>query len=174
MCLPVAAIPVALAVAQAGLTYAQQAASVRAANRSAAENARAAKESANNQYRSLLIQQIQQEDAATEEIARVERDAMVAESTASLAGLEAGAGGRSVAEVSREFRASALRYRTATERNLAYARGGTALNLQAIGLQAEGRVRGFRPNYQRPSLIGAGLTIAKGGFDSFNYQAPSS
>lgn len=182
MCLPAAAIgltasqaaaaQLGLAVASAGATYAAQAASVRAANAAARENQRSAVLSAGNQYRSIIAGQIQEEDAASEEIARIERDAAAAESTALLAGIEAGAGGRSLIEKTREFRASALNYSSAVRRNQTYSRGAAAGNLHAVSLEAEGRVRGFRPQYQAPSLLGAGLTIAGGYLDAQRFLAP--
>ena len=104
MCLP--ALPViaisaaqasaatlAVAAASAGLTYYGQMQSVRAAQAATDANAAAAASSAASQYRGVIVQQLQEEDAAAQEIDRVEREALKAESSAALAGIESGAGG---------------------------------------------------------------------------------
>lgn len=160
-------------VAQAGLKLAADSASVRSANTAARSNADSANASAAEQYRAQVLGLLQEEDAAGAEIAKVERDAMVATSSAALAGIESGAGGGALTDKIRDFRQTELTYRTAVSRSLGYRRGATASNLNAIGLEAKNRVVNYRPPYQKPSLLGAGLTILGGATQASLYGAPA-
>lgn len=98
---------------------------------------------------------------------------MQAESSAALAATEAGAGGGSLADQVRNFRASALSYRSAVQRNLGFARADTALTLDAVGQEAANRVSTFRPAYERPSLLAAGITLGKGFLDASRFSVPN-
>jgi len=168
-----AAASVAVAVAGAALTYKAQQDSVKSAQRAMDANALAASLSASGQYRGLIVRQIQEEDAAAQEIDRVEREGLKAESAAALAGVEAGAGGGVLADQVRNFRAASLSYSTAVRRNLDYRRSDTALTLQAVGQEAKNRISTYRPSFERPSLAGAGLTIAGGFLDASRFTAPN-
>lgn len=163
----------AVALASAGLTYYGQTQSVRAAQAATDANAAAAASSAASQYRGVIVQQLQEEDAAAQEIDRVEREALKAESSAALAGIESGAGGGALADQMRNFRGAALSYQTAVKRNLGYSRANTAMTLDAIGLEARNRVSTYRPDYQRPSLLQFGLSTAGGFLDASRFTAPN-
>lgn len=162
----------AIAAANAAMQYRAASQSVSAANDAAEANKKSAVESANSQYLNVIAGQIQEEDAASQEIARIEDDSIRAESSAILAGLEAGAGGGALLERPRDFRASALRYSSAVSRSAENRRGAAANNLAAISVGADGRVSNFRPEYTKPSLVSAGLTLLGGYLDATKYLAP--
>jgi len=162
----------AIAAANAALQYRAASQSVSAANKAAESNKDSAVQSANSQYLNVIAGEIQKEDAASREIARIEDDSTRAESSAILAGIEAGAGGGSLLEKPRDFRASALRYGSAVTRSRENERGASANNLNAISVGASGRVTNYRPKYTKPSLASAGLTLLGGFLDATKFLPP--
>ena len=163
----------AVAIGTAALTYKAQQDSVKAAQEAQNANAHAASQSAAAQYRSMIVSSLRDEAASAQEIDRVSREALKAESGAALAAVESGAGGGALADQIRNFQASSLSYQTAVKRDLGYRRADTVLGMHAVSQEAKNRISTYRPSYERPSLLGAGLTIAGGYMDATRFAVPN-
>lgn len=163
----------ALSALQAVQQYSASAASVRAANDAAKANQAQAVQSASSRYVSIASGLLQEEDAATSEIERIEGEGQVAAASATLAGIEAGAGGAALSERPDSFRASALRYSSAVTRSLAYKRTAAAGDLNSVADQTAGRISGYRPEHTEPSLLNAGFTLLGGYLQGQKFLAPA-
>ena len=164
---------IATAAVSSALTYKAQQDSVKAAQAAQDANAAAASESAAAQYRGMIVSSLRDEAASQQEIDRVSREALKAESGAALAAVESGAGGGALADQIRNFQASALSYQTAMKRDLGYRRADTVLGMHAVSQEAKNRITTYRPSYESPSLLGAGLTIAGGFLDASRFGVPT-
>lgn len=164
---------VALAAASAVSTLFAQRESVKAAQDAMDANAASASASAASQYRGLIVGQLREESATAQELDRIEREALSAESSAGLAATEAGAGGGVLRDQVRNFRAASLSYKTAVQRNLGFSRSDAALRLAATGEEAKGRISTYRPDYERPSYLGAALEFGQGFLDASRFGVPN-
>lgn len=166
------ALTIGASVASAASTLYAQFASVRAAQEAMNQNARNANIDAGNKYRALAVRQLQEEEAAGQEIERLSREALSAEATAALAGVEAGAGGSSLREKVGSFRAAGLAYATSVATNLANTRAAIQQEMGTASQEAAVRINSFRPEYSRPNWLQAGLTVLGGYLGASEFRAP--
>ena len=125
-----------------------------------------------NQTRQARDRQIQQREAAAQQINEVYRESRKRISTAQVAGAEGGVAGASLQALINDFHRQNLEFGTDTRRNLQFAEANIEDQLESarIGAQANIQNLQFMPA-ARPSFLGAALRIGGAGLGAYQqYQ----
>ena len=121
-----------------------------------------------NQTRQARDRQIQQREAAAQQINEVYRESRKRISTARVAGAEGGVSGSSLQALINDFHRQNLEFGTDTRRNLQFAEANIEDQLESarIGAQANIQNLQFMPA-ERPSFLGAALRIGGAGLGAY-------
>tara|TARA_R100001594_G_scaffold142403_1_gene189272 strand:- start:341 stop:1063 length:723 start_codon:yes stop_codon:yes gene_type:complete len=125
-----------------------------------------------NQTRQARAQQLQQREAASQQINEVYRESRKRIATAQVSGAEGGVAGSSLQALVNDFHRQHLEFGTDTRRNLQFAESNIEDQLESarIGAQANIENLQFMPA-ERPSFLGAALRIGGAGLGAWQqYQ----
>lgn len=121
-----------------------------------------------NQTRQARERQMQQQEAASQQINEVYRESRKRVSTAEVSGAEGGIAGASLQHLINDFHRQNLEFGVDTRRNLQFAENNIEDQLEAVRIGAQGSIEDlqFMPA-QRPSFLGAALRIGAAGLGSY-------
>ena len=122
-----------------------------------------------NQTRQVRSRQIQEREAAANEINEVYREARKRISTALVAGAESGVAGGSLQDLLNNFQRQQLEFGTNVRRNLEFREDNIEDQLESVRLGAQANIENlqFMPS-ARPSFLGAALRIGAAGLSAYN------
>ena len=122
-----------------------------------------------NQTRQARERQIQEREAAANEINEVYREARKRVATAQAAGAEAGVAGGSLQALINDFHRQQLEFGTNVNRNLEFRENNIEDQLESVRLGAQANIENlqFMPA-ARPSFLGAALRIGSAGLGAYN------
>ena len=121
-----------------------------------------------NQTRQARERQIQEREAAANEINEVYREARKRVATAQAAGAEAGVAGGSLQALINDFHRQQLEFGTNVNRNLEFRENNIEDQLESVRLGAQANIENlqFMPA-ERPSFLGAALRIGSGALGAY-------
>ena len=122
-----------------------------------------------NQTRQARSRQIQEREAAANEINEVYREARKRISTAQVAGAESGVAGGSLQDLLNNFQRQQLEFGTDVRRNLEFREDNIEDQLESVRIGAQANIENlqFMPS-ARPSFLGAALRIGSSGLGAYN------
>ena len=122
-----------------------------------------------NQTRQARERQLQEREAAANEINEVYREARKRVATAQAAGAEAGVAGGSLQALINDFHRQQLEFGTNVNRNLEFRENNIEDQLESVRLGAQANIENlqFMPA-ARPSFLGAALRIGSAGLGAYN------